>query len=151
MNTTVVISGLNDILTRSYDALKGYQEAASNVSDTKLQKWLSDNANIRNKAINRLESEIKLLGGTPNDGSSFLGTLHRAWIDFKSSITEGDRVVLTECLRGEEYALEDYNRVLDEIPMAMSTTLMLKDQRQEIEESLKALRILETTLIVTEA
>lgn len=151
MNTTLVISGLNDLLTRSYDAQKGYQESANNVSDLALRQWLFDNAATRTKMIKRLESEVKLLGGSPDDGSSFLGALHRVWIDFKANVTENDHVVLTECLRGEEYALEDYSRVLEEIPMAMSTTLILKDQRQEIEDSLKALRILEATLLVTEA
>lgn len=151
MNDALVISALNDLLTRNRDARKGYNEAANDVSDAKLRQWLFDNARKRSRMSDRLVSEIKLLGGKPNGSSSFLGAVHRVWIDFKSSVTGDDHVVLTECLRGEERALEDYNKVLDEVKLGIGTKLMLQDHRKDIEAALKSLRVLEATFMVTEA
>ncbi|MEM0995181.1 MAG: PA2169 family four-helix-bundle protein [Bacteroidota bacterium] len=129
---------------------KGYTEAGNDVSDGMLRKWMFENAEQRDTYITELHNQIRALAGTPDHGTSFLGDMHRAWIDFKSSITDGDTAVLEECIRGEERAVEDYNKVLDELNMTTAIREVLLRQRRNIEDSLKSLRAIEETLAVAQ-
>jgi uncharacterized protein (TIGR02284 family) len=41
--------------------------------------------------------------------------LHRGWINLKSAITGGDEhAILAECERGEDSAVEEYKKALDD-------------------------------------
>jgi uncharacterized protein (TIGR02284 family) len=41
--------------------------------------------------------------------------LHRGWINLKSALTGGDdHAILAECERGEDSAVEEYKKALDE-------------------------------------
>jgi len=150
MDRLEMVSALNDLLTRNHDAKEGYIEAGNDVSDAMLRQWLFDNSEKRVLYIREIQNQIKILGGTPDHGSSFLGTLHRAWIDFKSNLTDGDVVVLEECIRGEERAMEDYDKVIDEVKMTSEVTDVLRRHRRNIQDSLNALRAIEETFKVAQ-
>lgn len=150
MNYTEMTSALNDLLTRSYDAMKGYQEAASEVNHIQLREWMLNNAKTRKTFITEIENQIKNFGGSPDRGTSFLSALHRFWMEYKSNITDGDEVVLEECIRGEERAIEDYNKVLNEVTFDTNANSILTRQRNDIQESLNSLRTIEETLSVTQ-
>ncbi|MEM9886704.1 MAG: PA2169 family four-helix-bundle protein [Bacteroidota bacterium] len=150
MNTDKLISALNDLLTRNHDAKKGYTEAGNDVTDGVLRKWMFENSEKRESYIEELHNQVRSLSGTPDHGTSFLGDMHRAWIDFKSSITDGNTAVLQECIRGEERAIEDYNKVINELDMTTAIREVLLRQRRNIEDSLKSLRAIEETLAVAQ-
>ncbi|MEM1327558.1 MAG: PA2169 family four-helix-bundle protein [Bacteroidota bacterium] len=150
MNHSEMTSALNDLLTRSYDAVKGYEEAANEVNHLQLRQWMHNNAENRKTFISELENQIKNLGGTPDRGSSFLSSLHRIWIEYKANITDGDEAVLEECIRGEERAVEDYDKVLNNVTFDTSINSILTRQRNDIKESLNSLRAIESTLAVTQ-
>ena len=51
----------------------------------------------------QIKNEIKALGGEVNKGGTIAGTLHRAWMDFRASITDNDEpAILNEAIRGEK-------------------------------------------------
>ncbi|MEM9990705.1 MAG: PA2169 family four-helix-bundle protein [Bacteroidota bacterium] len=150
MDKAKVKSALNDLLKRSHDAHKGYQEAARDVSDGALRSWLNNTANRRSIHISDLQLQIGNLGGDADHGTSFLGDMHRAWIDFKSSIMDGDTVVLNECIRGEERALEDYDEVLKERNLNPTIANLLRKHRMNIQDDLNSLRSIEETLSVAQ-
>lgn len=147
-----VVNTLNDLLTRSYDAMEGYGEAGNDVSDGTLRQWLFDNAKSRQFFITELEAQIKAHGGEPDRGSSFLAGLHRVWIDFKSSnLTSADNsAVLEECIRGEERTLEDYDTILKEENFPVGVVEMLRKQRQKISKTFAALKAIEESFEVVD-
>ena len=149
MHTEKLISALNDLLTRNHDAKKGYIEAGNDVSNITLRNWLFDNSQKRASYIQELNTQIQALAGKPDHGTSFLGDLHRTWMDFKSNITDGDTAVLNECIRGEEHAVQDYDKVL-ELSMTTAIREVLLRQRRNIEDSLNALRAIEETFAVAQ-
>ena len=150
MDRLEMVNALNDLLTRNHDAKEEYVEAGNGVNDRMLRQWLFDNSEKRTLYINEIQNQITILGGTPDHGSSFLGALHRAWIDFKSNIADGDVVVLEECIRGEERAMEDYDKVLQEVKMTNEITNVIRRQRRNIQDSLNALRAIEETFKVAQ-
>jgi uncharacterized protein (TIGR02284 family) len=47
--------------------------------------------------------------------SSAAGALHRAWIGLKAAVTNGDdHAILAECERGEDSAVAEYKKVVDD-------------------------------------
>ncbi len=138
-----IINTLNDLLTRNFDAAKGYREAANDMNELDIRNWLLRNAEIRDGFINDLEKTIIAGGGKADRGSSFLGTLHRAWLDLKADFTQYDTsTILEECKRGEEKAMEDYQKVLETQSMPPDLRVMVKAQHDQIAKSLKNLEAL---------
>ena len=143
-NNDKIASALNDLLTRNYDAERGYTEAGNNATDGPLRKWMFENANRRKRFGKEIKKMIAALGHEPDKGTSFLGDVHRAWIDLKSSMTSNEEeAILEECIRGEERALEDYNKVLKDVDMPASVTETIQRQRNDIKTALKDVKILE--------
>ena len=74
------------------------------------------------------------------DGS-FKATLHRAWMDFKSDVLpREEKIIIAECIRGEEAALETYEKVLQESSLPASLRTVIIDQRNEVQRSLSQLK-----------
>jgi uncharacterized protein (TIGR02284 family) len=110
---------LNDLITISKDGEQGFKKVAEEVTTEHLKSTFSDRAQKCVEAISELQKCVEELGETPTDSGSILGTLHRGWIDIKSSIMGRDTYsILEECERGEEAAKKVYESALKaELPM----------------------------------
>jgi uncharacterized protein (TIGR02284 family) len=141
MNKEKVINKLNHLLNRSYDAEKGYTEAANHISSASLNRWLQENGLQRYRFGHELKSEIKNLGGTPNKGTTFMGEMHKLWMDFKSNFTYNDEAaMLNEAIRGEKTALEDYESTISETSLPLETKILLEDQRDSIKSNIRTMK-----------
>ena len=140
---------LNELLTRTYDAEKGYKLAQDKVENITVKKFLSDKVQQRYNFGHELKEEIKNFGELPEKGGSIKGDLHRTWMNLTSSLTgnETERI-LEEVERGEKASIEEYNDILNdsEMTLAPSTENLLKKQRNEIEQALKNASIFENAV-----
>lgn len=142
-----VINGLNTLLTRNYDAAKGFKEAANGTNNTVFRNLLLNKSEVREGFIKNLEIEIKALRGQPDKGSSILAGMHRTWIDFKTDWIDDDvTAIIDEIQFGEERTIEDYEKVLSEEPLLDSTRTLLKHQIDAIKKSLSNLKKVRSTL-----
>lgn len=138
------IDMLNTLLTRNYDAEKGYKNAAEEVDDTRLKSFFTSKAEERYTFGHSLKDEIRTLGGDPDKGSSVKGSLHRAWMDIREAVASHDaKAILEECERGEKKALEDYNEYLT-ASLPMSTKTLVERQRDSVQNDLREIQRLET-------
>ena len=138
------VSLLNDLLTKSYDAEKGYKKAAEDIENSVLKDFLSSYSQQRYDFGHQIKAEITSLGGKPDKGTSFAGDLHRTWIDLKSAMTGGDDTnVLEECERGEKASLEDYEKVLAHQELPEKTKSVLRRHHDEIRSALVKIQELE--------
>ena len=144
--TEKITNRLNELLTKTYDAEKGYKLAQDKVDNITVKKFLSDKVQQRYNFGHELKEEIKKFGELPEKGGSIKGDLHRTWMNLTSSLTgnETERI-LEEVERGEKASIEEYNDILNdkEITLAPSTENLLKRQRDEIKEALKNASIFE--------
>ena len=63
---------------------------------------------LRSKAQRPDERDSKIRGSTA-------GALHRGWINLKSAVTQGDdHAILAECARGEDSAVEEFRKALND-------------------------------------
>ena len=140
----VNIDALNDLLTRNYDAVKGYREAAKAVDHVELKNWMLIKSDQREKFIADLSNGIKILGGEPAEGTSLLGDLHRIYIDWSSDIiSRPSEHLIEECIRGEEKAKDDFENVLKNEKLPISLNAILNRELREIKDSIIRLHNLE--------
>jgi uncharacterized protein (TIGR02284 family) len=114
--TTEVISTLNSLIETLKDGQEGFRQAAEAVKDSQLKSLFNELSLQRSKFAGELQSHAIQMGeSTPEDSSSTAGALHRAWINMKSAITsQDDHAILAECERGEDSAVAEYKKAMDE-------------------------------------
>lgn len=131
-----IASNLNQLLEKTYDAEKGYKEAASNAKNAKMKSFLEEQSQQRNSFGREIKQEIKAFDQEPDKGGSVKGTLHRTWMDVKTAFSgDENETVMEEVQRGEKAAIEDYDEILGESSLPASTKSMLQSQRQKIEQA----------------
>jgi uncharacterized protein (TIGR02284 family) len=106
---------LNDLIETLKDGQEGFKQAAESVSNPNLKSLFSDYSQQRSRFATALQTEARRHGEPdPETSSSATGALHRGWINLKSAITGGDEhAILAECERGEDSAVEEYKKALD--------------------------------------
>jgi uncharacterized protein (TIGR02284 family) len=107
---------IDNLIETLKDGREGFKQAAEGVSDPKLKSLLSDYSQQRSRFATALQSEARRHEETePETSSSATGALHRGWMNLKSAITGGDEhAILAECERGEDSAVEEYKKALED-------------------------------------
>jgi len=146
MDNTKIKAAFQDIIYRLQDAEKGYEEIISASSNMPLNKWLKKYASERHNMHRVLEGFIKELGGEPDVNTTFLGKIHRMFIDVKisntSAVNEFEAIV-DEIDRGSNMLINEYDKVIGEVEMPANYIATLVQQRDHIKsevDSLLALR-----------
>jgi len=110
-----IVSTLNNLIETLKDGQEGYKQSASGVDDPKLKTIFDTFSLQRSKFAGELQSEVVTMGDPdPEDASSVTGSMHRAWINVKSAVTNRDRhAILAEAERGEDAAVSAYQKALE--------------------------------------
>ena len=137
---------LNDLLTLTYDAKRGFTLAADKVDNSAIEKFLREKADQRETFAQELRSEILTYGDLPEDSGSVKGDFHRAWMSFLSTVSSNEEEkMLDEVERGEKKILNAYRDILEnkEWILPNSTRDLLNKQRGAIEKALQTSRMYE--------
>ncbi len=139
-----LIKHLNGLLEKNNDAVRGYQEAAEEVKNPSLKTFLDRNANTRQSFAHDLKQEVVSLGGDPEDDTSVSADIHRGWINLKTALSGNDEeAVLEECIRGEEAALKEYDKVMKDYEIPQGLRSKMQNQRDQIQQAHTELQSLE--------
>ena len=110
--TTTTLNGLIEICKDGQD---GFRDASENIKHSDLKTLLSSYSLQRSKFAGDLQQLVIELGQEPETASSLASAIHRGWIDLKAAFTKGsDYAILSECERGEDYAVSAYRKALEE-------------------------------------
>jgi uncharacterized protein (TIGR02284 family) len=113
MEQNDLIEALNELIETSRDGEEGFRTCADAVKSAQLKQTFEQAASRCAQAVGELQAKVRSLGGDPETGSSVSGSLHRVWVDIKSTITGMDEAaVLAECERGEDVAKKAYENAL---------------------------------------
>jgi uncharacterized protein (TIGR02284 family) len=109
-----VISTLNNLIETCRDGQNGFQTAAEGVQNSNLKSTFYEFGQQRAKFVGELQTLVRELGGDPEDSGSVAASLHRGWINIKSTITgQDDAAILNEAERGEDIAKNAYKEALE--------------------------------------
>jgi len=143
VNREELIDCLNDLIETCRDGENGFQAAADHVKDTELKKLFTQCSEQRASFASELQSEVRQLGGTPSKTGTVSAAFHRGWMNIKSIVTGGsDDAIVAECERGEDAAIENYQRVLKQ-NLPPNVLPVVKHQFTEIKRSHERIRDLE--------
>jgi len=117
-------STLNGLIEINRDGQKGFTDAADHIQNPELKTFFLEQSRNRARFIGELQQEVRGLGGDPENSGSTLGSLHRAWLDLKSTLGGGDHAILAACESGEDAAVKEYEKALGkELPANLRTLL----------------------------
>jgi len=108
------ISTLNTLIATTIDSITGYENSAKDIDSDRFREIFRQRADERQQVVEQLRSEVRRLGGNPEDDGSFLGKTHQRFEDLKSAVTGGDdKSIINEVERGEDYLKEKFETALN--------------------------------------
>ncbi|WP_299780815.1 PA2169 family four-helix-bundle protein [uncultured Formosa sp.] len=132
---------LNDLLEKTYDAEKGFSKAAEHVKETPLKNYFKRKSQERLTFGHELKQELSAYGQEIDKGGSLTGQAHRTWMDIKSAFTTNNEdAMLEEAIRGEKAAVEEYQNIINETELPLSTKTILESQKYTIESGLEKIK-----------
>ncbi len=139
-----VVSSLQDLLERTYDAKAGYKKAMENAKGSHLIEFLKRRAAQRSQFANEIDLQIRKLNETPVASGSTKAAIHRSWMDLKAfTSSTTDEAVLEECLRGEKASLDTYYEILENQNFKPEITKMLNEQMVRVKSCIDEIGRLE--------
>ena len=107
---------VKDLVETLRDGQEGFKQAAEGVKDAQLKSLFNQYSQQRQQFASELLSGAVRQGKEDAEtNSSTAGALHRAWIGLKAAVTNGDdHAILAECERGEDSAVSEYKKAMDD-------------------------------------
>ena len=128
-----IVQCLQELLEQNYDAAKDYKIAVERAEDHDLKQFLKKQVVRRDHYTTELDKLIHSLNEKPKESGSISGSLHRTWLNLKSSIgKDTDQTLLKECLQGEKNSIEDYEEKLSKHKIPVHIEEVLQRQLSEM-------------------
>ncbi|WP_153800505.1 ferritin-like domain-containing protein [Foetidibacter luteolus] len=133
-NTSNVIETLNDLIEIHNDRIAGYEKA--------LKELEGDSPSLRAAFLKYIDqshrhrmalaTEVQVLKGDVEKGTTLSGKIYRAWMDVKAAFTgHNEHAVLASAEFGEDAALKAYDSALEE-ELPASLRQIIAAQQQEL-------------------
>lgn len=107
------ISTLNTLIATTIDSVTGYENSAKDIHDDRFREIFRSRADERQRVVEELRTEVRRLGGDPEEGGSFMGKAHQRFEDLKTAISGRDeKAIINEVERGEDYLKEKFQTAL---------------------------------------
>lgn len=122
ITTKTIAHVLNSLIETCKDGQEGFRSASEDVKNTALKSLFNELSIERGRFCTELQRLVATLGEEAESSGSVSGSMHRGWIDLKSSLSSGDEhAILAECERGEDAAVAEFREALDneEIPQTV--------------------------------
>ena len=143
MENDKVVSLLNDLITKNYDAEKGYKEAGEKIEHASLKSYFEHQSKNRYDFGHQIKPLIAKYGGEVDKGTSVAGDLHRVWISIRNAFSSGDQAIYDECIRGEEAFSAEYGEVLTHEGLPQDVKEVVFTQKNSVDKALASLRVME--------
>lgn len=137
-----VVDVLKSIAESSNDGLKAYQECVESCDAPELKSLFARSIERCRNHISDLEQMIKQYNGEVESKGSLLGSLHLGWLNLRTALSSNnDKIVLEECERSEDAAIQCYRDALEnELPSDVKD--LLRKQFQDVKAHHELIRIL---------
>ena len=126
------ISVLNSLITTTIDSAHGFERSAEDADGGRFTDMFREFAEERRAVVARLQQEVRALGGEPNDDGSLKGDLHRRWLDLRDALGGGDKSVIEEVERGEDYLKSKYDSALEDGELSEQARSVIREAYQSV-------------------
>ncbi len=136
---------LNDLILINNDRVVGYQKAVEELKkeDADLKTLFQEKINQSKNFISELTPKIIETGNEVETGTTNAGKIYRVWMDVKAFFGGFDRkVVLDNCVDGEDAALVAYNDALASEGLTTDVRSLLTQHHAELKISYNRIKSL---------
>jgi len=107
------IKGIQNLISINIDSSKGFTSAAEHIENDQIASYFRDCGKERLRFAHELQVATSINNEEPEDDGSLKGTVHRWWMDIRSTVTGGnEHTVLADAERGEDEIKELYEKTL---------------------------------------
>ena len=136
------VSTLNDLIETCKDGANGFRAAAEAVTHPDAKALFTSRVPIIERASAELQAEVRRLGGSPETTGTVAAAVHRGWMGLKAAVTGKDEAaILTECERGEDLAVKNYEDAL-KADLPAETRAIVEAQHRGTVSNLEKVRAL---------
>ena len=138
MNSDIknIVETLNDLIETLRDGQHGYKTAAEDVKAPELAQMFNRYSEQRAEFVTELQTRVRSLGADVEESGSVAGSMHRGWINIKSALSTNEpHAVLAEAERGEDAAVDAYEKALDNEDLDLATRDVITRQYQEVKSA----------------
>jgi len=145
VTTDNTVEVLNDLIEINNDRIAGYEKSLEELkeNDAHLKSYFLKYIDQSRQMKLALGTEVQVLGGTMESGTTASGKIYRAWMDVKSAFTgRSEKTVLNSAEYGEDAAQKAYTSALEE-DLPHHIRALVASQQQELKQAhdeVKALR-----------
>lgn len=132
MSANTDVSKLDDLITTTIDSIRGFERSAEDAPDGRFASFFRQMAQERREVVTTLQARSRALGGSPTEQGSVAGTIHRRWEDLRAALGGGDKSVIQEVERGEDYLKEEYDRALNDTNVSEETRDVIRSCYQSV-------------------
>lgn len=139
-----IVHCLQELLEKNYDAAKDYKIAVERAEDHNLKQFLKKQVVRRDHYTTELDKLIHSLNEKPKEHGTITGTLHRTWLNLKSSLgKDTDQTLLKECLEGEKNSIKEYEDKLSKHKIPPHIEEVLRNQLNEMKATYSSVSSME--------
>ena len=106
------IKVLNSLVEATLDSAHGYREAAKDAKNPRFKSLFERRSMERNQLTVELQSEVRGLGGKPEDDGTILASAHRVFLNLKHAAGGSDESIVTEVESGEDHIKTKFEEAL---------------------------------------
>ena len=129
------ITTLNTLIATTIDSVTGYEDSAKNIENERFREIFRGRADERQQVVEELRSEVRRLGGDPEESGSFLGKAHQRFEDLKAAVTGRDeQAIINEVERGEDYLKAKFETALKDGDLSSDTRAAVEHVFQSVRE-----------------
>jgi len=132
MSTNHDVSKLDDLIVTTIDSARGYEHSAEHADAGRYVQFFTEMTAERRQVVDALSQRSRAQGGTPADYGSAAATIHRRWEDLRRVLGGGDKALLAEIERGEDYLKEEFDRVLKDDRMSPESLTVVEQCYQSV-------------------
>lgn len=145
-STADTIDVLKDLVECCKDGEYGFRACAEQAERADLKTTFLQRADDCRAGAQELNELVRQCGGTPEDGGSAMGALHRGWVSVKATLsTYDDKAVLSEAERGEDNAKARYRKALDK-PLPPHIRQVVERQMQGVQRNHDQVKMLRDSI-----
>jgi uncharacterized protein (TIGR02284 family) len=111
------IEKLHKLIQVNIDSVQGFQAAADDIDDARVEALFRELAAERESFAEELGAYVEINEDVPTDDGSLMANIHRIWMNIRGSLSSDNTyAILAEAERGEDQIKAAYEDVLKDIP-----------------------------------
>lgn len=141
---------LNGLIETTLDSADGYREAASETHNAQYRGLFEQRSFERQQVAGALQTQVREMGGTPEDDGSILAKAQRAFTDIKHALLGDELTVVRSVENGEDVLKSRFEKALEDSDVSATTKEAIRrawdsissghDQMRELKRSLEGQR-----------